>query len=141
MSLYDSYVNRGSSISRGMALDIWTQLSDYGRERIQTVFGVRDEDFDAFLKELQDDMIHERGTTAFLTESGMLRDDQLDINEQEKFAMALKAGEAFQFRIGNDPNWIDSSDIQMLGPKPFRLSKEVREFTAEEVTEVHGLDE
>lgn len=141
MSLYDSYVNRGSSISRGMALDIWTQLSDYGRDRIQEVFGVQDEDFDAFLKELQDDMLHGQRTASFLTESGMLRDDQLDINGQEKFAMALKAGEAFQFRIGNDPKWIDSSEIQMLGPKLFRLSKEAREFTVEEVTEIRGLDE
>ena len=141
MSLYDSYVNRGSSISRGMALDIWTQLSDYGRERIQTVFGVQDKGFDGFLEELQDDMLNGQRTASFLTESGMLRDDQLDINGQEKFAMALKAGEAFQFRIVNDPNWIDSSDIQMLGPKLFRLSKEAREFTTEEVTEVQGLDE
>lgn len=140
-SLYVSYVKGGSSISRGMALDIWTQLSDYGRERIQTVFGVQDKGFDGFLEELQDDMLHGQRTAAFLTESEMLRDDQLDINGQEKFAMALKAGEAFQFRIGNDSDWVDSSDIQMVGPKKFRLSNEKREFTTEEVTEIQGLGE
>lgn len=122
-SLYYSYAEQGRNICRGLALSIWLQLSDYGRNRIEQVFAANDEAFRAFLEELQVDVEDGIGMAGYLSEAEMIQEDSpWDISEGQRFSVAVKGGMHCKILLGGSKEWIDSKDIQMLGPSSFRVN-------------------
>ena len=79
LSLFKMNEATGSLLSREMALDIWCQLSEPGRDRIHEVFGMKDPDFKAFLNEIKAELEENRLVT-FHTEEQQ-RDDNMSLDE------------------------------------------------------------
>lgn len=138
-SLYCSYAEQGRGICRGIALNIWLQLSDYGRVRIEQVFGANDMGFRAFLRELQEDAEDGIRMAGYLSEAEMIQDNSpWDISEGQRFSVAVKGGLHCKIQLGGSNEWIDSEEIQMLGPTSFRVIKHDKEqksllFSADDV--------
>ena len=79
LSLFRMNEDTGSLLSREMAIDVWCQLSDYGQRRIQEKYGVKDQEFSAFLDEIKEELGANRLVT-FHTEEQQ-RDDNMSLDE------------------------------------------------------------
>lgn len=86
-SLQEAYSNDISLVSFGIALDVWGQLSDYGKERIRKIFGTQSKEMKEFLDELED-TYNSNHLTAFQTEQELIKED--DLNVRDKLILALK---------------------------------------------------
>lgn len=142
-SLYHSYVDRGVSICRGIALNVWLQLSEYGRERIRKVFGQRDEEFGDFLKELQEEAENGIRIAEYLSELEMIQSGDWDINCKEQFEIAVKGGFHCRIKLKNHREWIDGNQIQMRSPTKFavHLGDVIQEFYADDVLQFEPIDD
>ena len=67
-ALQRNYDEHESTVSSYLAVDIWSQLSDYARERIEYVFAAGDPDFACFLEMLKDETPDERIPASFRME-------------------------------------------------------------------------
>jgi len=76
---YD-YLDNEHAVSRGIAIDVWCQLSEYAKERIQTVFGAHDENLRDFLEEM-DMEITDSIPLSYLTEREMIQQQDLNLVE------------------------------------------------------------
>ena len=80
--------------AREIALDLWAQLSEPGRARIDAVYGARYEAFEDFLSELQEELSACRVST-FRTEDEM----QENLTMRENLEYAFKGGAVCSFPI------------------------------------------
>ncbi len=93
--LYSLFINaceKGSEISRFIAMDIWFQLTDYAKEKIRRNFfePIEDYQFSDFLDELED-ATPTGHSLRYMTERDMLKDNRFDPNSPfEKLIMAYK---------------------------------------------------
>ena len=74
-ALQRNYVEYESTVSSYLAVDIWSQLSDYARQRIEYVFTAGDPDFAAFIEMLKDETPDGR-IPAYRTEREMFIGDE-----------------------------------------------------------------
>ena len=74
-ALQRNYDEHESTVSSYLAVDIWSQLSDYARERIEYVFTAGDPDFAAFIEMLKDETPDGR-IPAYRTEREMFIGDE-----------------------------------------------------------------
>ena len=77
-ALQRNYDEHESTVSSYLAVDIWSQLSDYARERIEYVFAAGDPEFAEFLEMLKDEAPDERipaSLGAFRTEREIFNED------------------------------------------------------------------
>jgi hypothetical protein len=95
LSLFKMNEATGSLLSREMALDIWCQLSEPGRDRIHEVFGSKDPDFKAFLNEIKAELEENRLVT-FHTEEQQ-RDNNM--SRDELVMSAFKGGEVCRIEL------------------------------------------
>ena len=69
----------------------------------------------------------------------MIQDDSSwDISEGQRFSVAVKGGLHCKIQLGGSNEWIDSKEIQMLGPTSFRVKRhgedqESLHFSADDV--------
>lgn len=78
--LCKNYFEEESIISSQLALDLWVQLSEYGRRRIKEVYGARDPDLNDFLAILDDEM-QEDSIPIFVDEDKLLEKKDLSLGE------------------------------------------------------------
>ena len=78
-SLQLNYAN-GNDIPLDLAVDTWSQLSVYAKERIREVFGKRDAEFDRFLNEVERNLNDDE--YRFMSEPEMMKGDNVNISEQ-----------------------------------------------------------
>lgn len=97
-SLCESY-NTTSFISYDIALDIWAQLSDYAKDRIQLIFGQHDKCLQEFLTELTDELHRSERIRIFKTEQEIMKDG--GISPWEQICLALKNGAVCNIRLRN----------------------------------------
>lgn len=84
-ALAHSYYDDERSIAHGLGMDVWCQLSDYGKERVRLIYASEDEDLADFLDELDDECeLHE--FTKFHTEAEVYE----DLNEDEQRVYHIK---------------------------------------------------
>ena len=74
-ALQRNYNEHDSTVSSYLAVDIWSQLSDYARERIEYVFAAGDPDFADFLEMLKDETPDERVPASFRSERDMFNEE------------------------------------------------------------------
>ena len=81
-ALCNSYYNvqRESRLDLLIAIDIWSQLSDYAKERMKTVYTIGDEDFKEFIEILDDECPDDYAST-YHTEREMIETGELSIEE------------------------------------------------------------
>lgn len=79
---YDS----GNNIPLDLAVDTWSQLSDYAKERIRDIFCKKDPSFSVFLDIVEE--AEHSDTYRFMTESEMMKDS--DTSWNEKLDLAYK---------------------------------------------------
>ena len=84
-ALQRNYDEHESAVSSYLAVDIWSQLSDYARERIEYVFTAGDPDFAAFIEMLKDETPDGR-IPAYRTEREMFIGDE-SISERLRYYM------------------------------------------------------
>ena len=84
-ALQRNYDEHESTVSSYLAVDIWSQLSDYARERIEYVFTAGDPDFAAFIEMLKDETPDGR-IPAYRTEKEMFIGDE-SISERLRYYM------------------------------------------------------
>ena len=87
-ALYNYNSENEDSICYDMAVDIWCQLSEYGRNRIKKIFGSNDTDFNDFLKEMED-AISSNKVIAFMPEEKFLDKDS-DVPPEQQLTVAFK---------------------------------------------------
>ena len=75
------YYDEENEVSTGIAIDIWSQLSDYGKERIKRYYFAEDP---GFLKILEDDH-----AVTFHTEREIMRNERMSL--EERIVFYLKA--------------------------------------------------
>ena len=80
-----NYDEHESTVSSYLAVDIWSQLSDYAKERIEYVFTAGDPDFAAFIEMLKDETPDGR-IPAYRTERDMFIGDE-SISERLRYYM------------------------------------------------------
>ena len=95
-SLHQAYLNDISLVSFGIALDVWGQLSAYGKERIRKIFGTQSKEFDEFIDEL-DDTYNSEHMLTFQTEQELIEED--DLNVRDKLVLAFKGGYVCDIKI------------------------------------------
>ena len=76
--------NNDNSIPLDLAVDTWSQLSDYARSRIREIFGKRDADLDSFLNDVERDMNDDE--YRFMSESEIMK----GVNVSEQLLIADK---------------------------------------------------
>lgn len=81
---YDS----GNNIPLDLAVDTWSQLSDYVKDRIREIFCQRDQSFSEFLDIVESEVNSD--DYRFMTESEMM--DLKDISVSERLDLAYKGG-------------------------------------------------
>lgn len=86
-ALQRNYDEHESTVSSYLAVDIWSQLSDYARERIEYVFTAGDPDFAAFIEMLKDETPDGR-ILAYRTEREMFVGDE---STSERLLYYMKA--------------------------------------------------
>lgn len=86
-SLQLNYDN-GNNIPLDLAVDTWSQLSDYAKERIRDIFCKKDPSFSVFLDIVEE--AEHSDTYRFMTESEMMKDGETSWNE--KLDLAYKGG-------------------------------------------------
>lgn len=79
-ALCRNYCDYESEISMGIATDIWSQLSDYAKERIERIFGAEDRTFQKFIDQLNN-VCPNQGFGMFLTERQMASDIEMMVGE------------------------------------------------------------
>lgn len=80
--------SEGNAIPLDLAIDTWSQLSEYARNRIREVFGERDDQLSKFLDEVEANMNSDG--YRFMTESEIMKKDTLSYHE--KLELAYKGG-------------------------------------------------
>lgn len=98
-SLQTSVYDGSSLVGRGIALDIWAQLTEYGKDRIKTVFAEKDEDLKLFIDELEDG-ISSGDVPMFKTEAQLFQEG--DVNRSDELKMAMKADRTCDIIIKKD---------------------------------------
>lgn len=98
-SLQASVYDGDSLVGRGIALDIWAQLTDYAKDRVKTVFAEKDEEFLLFIEELEDDIISGE-VPMFKTEAELLKEG--DVNLHDELLMIMKANRTCDVLIKKD---------------------------------------
>jgi len=89
---------RDSTVSRELAIDVWSQISEKGQTRIKDVFGQFDEDLTAFFSDITGETDLELHSQ-FQTEAEMI--DQISSME-EQLQIAFKSGERYSFTLRLD---------------------------------------
>lgn len=87
----------GNNIPLDLAVDTWSQLSDYAKERIREIFCSRDPDFSVFI-----DMVEEAersDTYRFMTESELMKRGEASWREQ--LDMAFKGGRSYNLTLAH----------------------------------------
>ncbi len=79
-----NYCNEGNAIPLDLAIDTWSQLSTYARNRIREKFGKRDKLLDEFLDEVERNM--QSDEYRFMTESELMKKDSLGYREKLQIA-------------------------------------------------------
>ena len=79
---YDS----GNNIPLDLAIDTWSQLSEYARQRIREIFAERDPDLAGFLDLVEEEMNSDE--YRFMTESEMM--ERKDVSRSEQLDIAYK---------------------------------------------------
>lgn len=90
---YDS----GNNIPLDIAVDAWSQLSDYAKERIREIFCKRDQRFSDFI-DIVDEAEHSE-TYRFITESEMMKRGEASWHEM--LDMAYKGGGVYNITLAN----------------------------------------
>ena len=80
MKSFQLNYDTGNNIPLDMAIDTWSQLSDYARQRIRDVFCQRDQELSDFLDLVEDAMNSDE--YRFMTEAEMLSDRDVSVSEQ-----------------------------------------------------------
>lgn len=107
-SFFYNYRDYGNLIPFDMAVDVWIQLSDYAKFRIQEIFGKQDEEFLVFLTEIDDSSTEE--LHHFHTENNMNSDMQ--VSEIERLNMAYKGGKRCKVWIAKERKWLCDRKIK-----------------------------
>lgn len=107
-SFFYNYRDYGNLIPFDMAVDVWIQLSDYAKDRIQEIFGKQDNDFLEFLTEIEDSSMEE--LHYFHTEDDMNSDMQ--VSESERLNMAYKGGKRCKVWIAKERKWLYNRKIK-----------------------------
>ena len=80
--------NTGNGIaSLGLGMDIWAQLSDYGKERIRDHYASKNQDMIDFLDILDDELRRDDTERIFETEREMYMNGDVSIHEQLMYLM------------------------------------------------------
>ena len=79
-----NYCNEGNAIPLDLAIDTWSQLSEYARNRIREKFGKRDKLLNEFLDEVERNM--HSNEYRFMTESEIMKKDTLGYREKLQIA-------------------------------------------------------
>lgn len=82
-----------------LAVDVWCQLSEYAKERIQEVFCPHDPNFEDFLAVVSDAI--EGHSHRFMEESAML--DRTDLNPKERLYLVEKQVGPYDIELCNPP--------------------------------------
>ncbi len=88
-SLQKSYSNEISLVTLGIALDIWGQLSDYGKKRLHKIFTPGNEELKDFFDALEDEIKGDR-IIMFKTERELL--EEKDVYSWDQVMMVFKSG-------------------------------------------------
>lgn len=88
-SLYLYNSKTESDICYNMAIDVWCQLSDYGRERIKKIFGREDSGFNDFLKEMNSYL--DGSNMLVFTPEGTFLEKDSDLKANEQLLIAFKS--------------------------------------------------
>lgn len=88
-SLQQSYSNEISLVTFGIALDIWGQLSDYGKKRLHKIFTPGNRDLKEFFEALEDE-IQGNHIIMFKTEKELL--EEKDVYSWDQALMVSKSG-------------------------------------------------
>lgn len=102
LSLFRMNEETGSMLSREMAIDIWCQLSDYGRRRIREIFGKNNGLFTDFLDDIAAELQDGR-LLAFHTEDEMSEDA---MSPDELIMAAFKGEKECMIEIRKDEETI-----------------------------------
>ncbi len=89
-SLCRSYYDLENNIALLIAIDIWSQLSNYARQKIKNVYTIHNEDFREFVKILEDEYPDNSAST-YITERQMAEIEELSI--EDKLLFLAKAPE------------------------------------------------
>lgn len=84
-----NYFNNESNISVIIAIDIWSQMSDYARDRIKKYYTIRDKDVIEFIDILEDEF-PDNHINSFCTEREMYENNE-DMSNREILTYAIKA--------------------------------------------------
>lgn len=90
-SLYLYNSKTESDICYNMAIDVWCQLSDYGRERIKKIFGREDLEFNDFLNGM--DSYLDGSKLLVFTPEGTLLDKDSNSTVDDQLRIAFKSSE------------------------------------------------
>ena len=112
---HSHYYGLQSNIYLQIAIDIWSQLSDYAKEKIRTVYAIRNEDLNEFVEilddECPDDYVSTYHTEREMAEKeGLSREDKLlflaKLPERTATITLKKDGSISYIRRANVKNYI-----------------------------------
>lgn len=83
-SLCRNYYDFESSISIVIATDIWSQLSEYAKEKIKNIYTVQDQDFQEFV-EILDDECPDDYASSYRTEREIADNEGLSLEDKLRF--------------------------------------------------------
>ena len=86
-SLAHAYLNEEKSIARTLGFEVWAQLSDYARNRIEYIYNDLDEELCMFIRELKEELSKTQ-LIYFQTEMEAYE----DLNDEEKLVTLIKTG-------------------------------------------------
>lgn len=113
-SLCHAYSSEITRVSLQLAVDVWMQLSDYGKNRVREVFVPQDDALGPFIEKLEG-IASGNELLAFLSEEEM-RQDEENANLADRLLLAYKGGMKcdVQYRIREEQHVRHDQRIEMV---------------------------
>ena len=140
-SLANQYYEKHDDVARLIAMDIWSQISEYAQDKMKKYFAFDDQNLGDFIVELQDDSPVDR-MCKYHTEKEML-DQQIELSVEQALEFLMKADGRtgrILFKTGNCI-WVDHLEGEKCvnGKRSYIVKDKqsnVTSFTKEEVEEI-----